>query len=72
MIIRFLIDKYVKKQEKKLFAYFVDLNKTFDMVPRNKLFYTLQKNYSVEEIFFKFYNRFNPIKKYLLKLLMAF
>ena len=47
LIIRFLIDKYVKKQGKKLFACFVDLKKAFDMVPRNKLFYTLLKDYSV-------------------------
>ena len=47
LILRFLIDKYVDGKGKKVFACFLDLQKEYDTVPRNKLFYTLLKNYSV-------------------------
>ena len=53
LIVRFLIDKYVKIQGKRLFTCFVDLKKAFDMVPRNKLFYTLLKEYSIGGNFLK-------------------
>ena len=53
LIVRFLIDKYVKTQGKKLFACFVDLKKAFDMVPREKLFYTLLKDFSIGGNFLK-------------------
>ena len=47
LIVRCLIDKYVKKGKKHLFTCFVDLKKAFDTVPRIKLFYTLLKEYSI-------------------------
>ena len=53
LILRFLIDKYVNGQGKKLFACFVDLQKAYDTVPRIKLFYSLLKNYSIGGKFLK-------------------
>ena len=53
LILRFLIDKYVKGQGKKLFACFVDLQKAYDTVPRIKLFHSLLKNYSIGGKFLK-------------------
>ena len=53
LILRFLIDKYVKKQGKKMFACFVDLQKAYDTVPRIKLFHSLLKNYSIGGKFLK-------------------
>ena len=53
LIVRFLIDKYVKIQGKKLFSCFVDLKKAFDMVPRSKLFHTLLRDYSISGNYFK-------------------
>ena len=47
LIVRFLIDKYVNCQGKKMFACFVDLQKAYDTVPRVKLFHSLLKNYSI-------------------------
>ena len=53
LILRFLMDKYVNGKGKKIFACFVDLQKAYDTVPRNKLFYTLLKNYSIGGKFLK-------------------
>ena len=39
LIIRFLLDKYVNGQGKKIFVCFVDLQKAYDTVPRIPLFY---------------------------------
>ena len=52
LIVRFLIDKYVKKGG-KLYTCFVDLRKAFDTVPRIKLFYCLLKNYAIGGRFLK-------------------
>ena len=41
MVIKFLIDKIVKKQKKNLFACFVDIKKAFDCTNRQLLFYKL-------------------------------
>ena len=45
MIIRFLIDKYVKKGGGELFACFIDIRKAYDSVPRWTLFYNLLTQY---------------------------
>ena len=47
LIVRFLIDKYVKNGRKHLYTCFVDLQKAFDTVPRSKLFYKLLRDYSI-------------------------
>ena len=41
LIIKFLIDKYVKHGGKYLYTCFVDLRKAFDTVPRTTFFYSL-------------------------------
>ena len=46
LIVKFLVDKYVKQKGKCLYTCFVDLRKAFDTVPRAKLFYSLLKDYS--------------------------
>ena len=40
MVVKFLIDKVVKGQKKKLFACFVDIKKAFDCTNRQLLFYS--------------------------------
>ena len=53
LIVKFLIDKYVKHGGKYLYTCFVDLRKAFDTVPRTKLFYSLLKDYSIGGRFLK-------------------
>ena len=53
MVIKFLIDKLVKGQKKKLFACFVDIKKAFDCTQRQLLFYKLMTEYSVGGCFLK-------------------
>ena len=48
MVIKFLIEKIVNGEKKKLFACFVDIKKAFDFTPRHLLFYNLLNNYGVE------------------------
>jgi hypothetical protein len=61
LIVKFLIDKYVNIKGGKLFVCFVDLKKCFDKIPRDLLFYTILKNYSIGGQFLKvikeFYNK---------------
>ena len=47
MVVRFLVDKYVKKMGGKLFTCFVDLHKAFDIVSRIKLMHKLLSEYSI-------------------------
>ena len=53
LIVKFLVDKYVKQKGKCLYTCFVDLRKAFDTVPRAKLFYSLLKDYSIGGKFLK-------------------
>ena len=53
LIIKFLIDKYVKKKGKYLYTCFVDLRKAFDTVPRTQMFYSLLHNYGIGGKFLK-------------------
>ena len=53
MIVRFLIDKYVKNKGEKLYVCFVDLQKCYDTVPRTQLFFKLLKEYSFGGKFLK-------------------
>ena len=53
MIIKFLIDKIVKGQKKRLFACFVDIKKAFDCTDRMLLFYKLLSEYNVGGCFLK-------------------
>ena len=47
LVLRFLIDKYVKQGKHKLYACFFDLRKAFDTVNQAKLFYNLLTEYKV-------------------------
>ena len=53
MVIKFLIDKIVKGEKKKLFACFVDIRKAFDCTNRELLFYKLLSEYGVGGNFLK-------------------
>jgi hypothetical protein len=53
LVLRFLVDKYVTGEGKKLYSCFVDLKKAYDTVPRVKLFYKLFKDYSIGGKFLK-------------------
>ena len=53
MVIKYLIDKIVKKQKKKLFACFVDIKKAFDCTNRQLLFYKLLSEYEIGGNFLK-------------------
>ena len=68
LILRCLFDKYVKHQGKKLFTCFVDLRKAFDTVPRNKLFYTLVKEYNIGGRFLKILQQIYKGNKIFIKL----
>ena len=61
MVIKYLIDKIVKNQRKKLYACFVDIKKAFDCTNRQLLFYKLLSEYNVGGNFLKLlqsmYNR---------------
>ena len=47
MVIKFLIDKIVKGERKKLYACFVDIKKAFDCTNRELMFYKLLSEYGV-------------------------
>ena len=47
MVLRFLIDKYVKNEKRNLYACFFDLRKAFDTVQRSKLFHILLTKYNI-------------------------
>ena len=47
MVLKFLIDKYVKNEKNKLYCCFVDLRKAFDSVNRSKMFYELLSEYKI-------------------------
>ena len=53
MIIRFLIDKIVKGEGKKLYCCFVDIKKAFDFTDRNLLFLKLLKDLKIGGSFLK-------------------
>ena len=53
MVIKFLIDKIVKGERKKLYACFVDIKKAFDCTNRELLFYKLLSEYAVGGSFLK-------------------
>ena len=53
MIIRFLFDKIVKGEKKRLYCCFVDVKKAFDFTKRNHLFFNLLKDYEIGGSFLK-------------------
>ena len=53
MVIKFLIDKMVKGERKKLYACFVDIKKAYDCTNRDRLFYELLSVYGVGGNFLK-------------------
>ena len=53
MIIRFMIDKKVKGEGKKLYCCFVDIKKAFDFTDRNLLFLKLLKDLKIGGNFLK-------------------
>ena len=68
LIVKFLIDKYVKHQGKQLFACFVDLRKAYDTVPRTKLFYSLLSDYKIGGNFLKILQEIYKGNQYYIKL----
>ena len=53
MIIRFLFDKIVKGERKKIYCCFVDIKKAFDFTSRNHLFFKLLNDYKIGGNFLK-------------------
>ena len=53
LVFRHLLEKYVKKDNNKLFVAFFDLKKAFDMINRSFLFYKLLTEYGVGGQFLK-------------------
>ena len=53
LVIKFLINKYVKVGKKNLYACFYDLRKAYDTVNRSKLFYNLLTEYNIGGNFLK-------------------
>ena len=53
MILKFLCDKIVKGEKKKLYCCFVDIKKAFDFTNRNKLFLKLIRDYKIGGNFLK-------------------
>ena len=47
MVLRFIIDKYVKNEKRNIYACFFDLRKAFDTVQRAKLFHILLTKYKI-------------------------
>ena len=47
LVIKFLVDKYVKKGGNNLYCCFFDLKKAFDSVDRSRLFYNLLTQYKI-------------------------
>ena len=53
MIIKFLFDKIVKGEKKKMYCCFVDIKKAFDFTNRNHMFYKLLNDYEIGGKFLK-------------------
>ena len=53
MVIKFLIDKHVKTDKKKLYACFVDIKKAYDCTRRELLYYRLLTKYGIGGNFLK-------------------
>ena len=57
MIIKYLIDKHVKTEKKKLYACFVDIKKAYDCTSRELLFYRLLTEYGIGGNFLQILNK---------------
>ena len=68
LVLRFLIDKYVRGRKQKLFICFFDLRKAFDTVSRVRLFYQLLTEYQVGGNFLKIVNNIYTENKMFVKL----
>ena len=53
LVVKYLIDKIVKGERKKLYACFVDIKKAYDCTNRDLLFYKLMSEYDVGGRFLK-------------------
>ena len=53
MIVKFLFDKIVKGERKKIYCCFVDIKKAFDFTSRNHLFFKLLNDYKIGGNFLK-------------------